>query len=95
MTPSNRLRAFSQRHRSRETWHGDRSAPQPALPFVRLREHTWPMRQNREFKVDLKDLEHESRVAPEDRIESVDPTVVPLPDPRGAQPDRDWFAAGG
>ncbi len=40
-------------------------------------------------------LEHESRVPSEDQVEVVKPAEVPLPDRRDAQPDRDWFAAGG
>ncbi len=46
-----------------------------------------------EYKVSPEELEHECRVRPEDRVESVKPVVVPAADPRGPHPD--WFAAGG
>ena len=53
------------------------------------------MTREREYRMPLQQLEHESRVPPEDQVAVVDPAEVPPPDPRGAQPDRDWFAAGG
>jgi hypothetical protein len=67
----------------------------PALPIVRFLTHNGPMPQDRNYRVSLQEFEHESRVPPEDRIELVEPSVVPLPDPRGPRPDRDWFNSGG
>lgn len=53
------------------------------------------MSQDSEYKVSLQEFEKKSHVAPEDRIESVEISVVPPTDPRLPRPDRDWFAAGG
>jgi hypothetical protein len=68
---------------------------QPVLAIPRGTEHPVGMPREREYRMPLKQLEHESRVPPEDQVEVVESAEVPLPDPRGAQPDRDWFAAGG
>lgn len=53
------------------------------------------MPQDRDYKVSQQEFEKELRVAPEDRIESVEISVVPPSDPRLPRPDREWFAAGG
>lgn len=53
------------------------------------------MTHERDYTVSLQQLEHEARVPPEDQVEVVETAAAVAPDPRGAQPDRDWFAAGG
>lgn len=49
----------------------------------------------RDYRIPVEELERASRVPIAEQVEVVDPPEVPQPDPRGAQPDRDWFAAGG
>jgi hypothetical protein len=49
----------------------------------------------RAYNVSLEQLEHEAHVPRDDQVEMAERVEVPLPDARGAQPDRDWFAAGG
>jgi hypothetical protein len=52
------------------------------------------MTTERGYQVSLQDLERQARVPLEDQVEVVETATPPPPDPRGAQPDRDWFAAG-
>jgi hypothetical protein len=47
------------------------------------------------YKRTLDELEADVRVPPDQRVETAEVDETPMPDPRGAQPDRDWFAAGG
>ena len=47
------------------------------------------------YKRTLDELEAGVRVGREEQIETAEITEPISPDPRGPQPDRDWFAAGG
>jgi hypothetical protein len=47
------------------------------------------------FAVKLSDLEDTARIDPRELVEMIPEAIQPLPDSRGSEPDRGWFAAGG
>jgi hypothetical protein len=47
------------------------------------------------YRITLDELEGTAKPAPEQLIEAVDADGPAASDPRGPEPDRGWFAAGG
>ena len=66
----------------------------PALSIAGLLTHPEVMA-DPDYKLTLAQLEREVHVLREDQVEEVSTAAADPQDPRGSQPDRDWFAAGG
>jgi hypothetical protein len=47
------------------------------------------------YEITLEELERQARPSSEELTETIDSGGEASLDPRGPQPDRDWFAAGG
>ena len=58
-------------------------------------EHAGAVEQRSKFIIKLSELEAGVRTDAADLIELVPEEIEPPPDPRGPEPDRGWFAAGG
>jgi hypothetical protein len=57
--------------------------------------HTSVMTEPSRFRVRIDELEASVRVDSDATVESTPTQAEPLPDPRGEDPDRSWFEAGG
>jgi hypothetical protein len=56
---------------------------------------TDPVPDGDKYKQTLSELEAGVRVPRDEQVETAEIDDETTPDPRGPQPDRDWFAAGG
>ena len=67
----------------------------PAVAAATQPAHALLVEQPSRFAIRLTDLEADARVDAGALVEEVPEKSEPLPDARGPEPDRGWFAAGG